>query len=89
MILLDINMPKLGGFEVLDFIKAHETLRSVPVVMLTTSDHECDIVKSYAKGACTYIAKPVDPKDFFDIVSQFSVYWALVARLPQVAASAV
>ena len=83
MILLDINMPKKNGFEVLDIIKTHEALRSIPVVMLTTSDHEADIVKSYAKGACSYISKPVNPKEFFDMVAQFSVYWSLIAKLPE------
>jgi CheY-like chemotaxis protein len=82
LILLDINMPKKNGFEVLKEIKADPELRHIPVVMLTTSDNERDIVKSYAKGACSFITKPMDFAKFGEIIRQFALYWALVVRVP-------
>jgi CheY-like chemotaxis protein len=82
LILLDINMPKKNGFEVLKEIKADPELRHIPVVMLTTSDSERDIVKSYAKGACSFITKPMDFGKFGEVIKQFALYWALVARVP-------
>lgn len=82
LILLDINMPKKNGFEVLNEIKTDPVLMHIPVVMLTTSDSEADIVKSYATGACSYITKPMDFDKFRDVVKQFALYWALVARIP-------
>jgi CheY-like chemotaxis protein len=82
LILLDINMPRKNGFEVLNEIKADPTLMHIPVVMLTTSDSEADIVKSYAKGACSYITKPMDFDKFQEVVKQVALYWALVARIP-------
>jgi len=82
LILLDINMPKKNGFEVLNELKADPALMHIPVVMLTTSDNEADIVKSYAKGACSYITKPMDFDKFRDVIKQFALYWALVARIP-------
>jgi len=82
LILLDINMPKKNGFEVLKELKADPTLMHIPVVMLTTSDNEADIVKSYVKGACSYITKPMDFDKFREVVKQFALYWALVARVP-------
>ena len=82
LILLDINMPKKNGFEVLSELKADPALMHIPVVMLTTSDNELDIVKSYAKGACSYITKPMDFDKFRDVIKQFALYWALIARIP-------
>jgi len=82
LILLDINMPKKNGFEVLNELKADPALMHIPVVMLTTSDSEADIVKSYAKGACSYITKPMDFDKFREVIKQFALYWALVARIP-------
>jgi CheY-like chemotaxis protein len=82
LVLLDINMPKKNGFEVLNDMKADPALMHIPVVMLTTSDSEADIVKSYARGACSFITKPMDFDKFRDVVRQFALYWALVARVP-------
>lgn len=82
LILLDINMPKKNGFEVLKEIKEDRDLLHIPVVMLTTSDNERDIVKSYAKGACSFITKPMDFDKFGEVVKQFALYWTLVARVP-------
>jgi CheY-like chemotaxis protein len=85
LILLDINMPKKNGFEVLNEIKADPDLKHIPVVMLTTSDSEADIVKSYARGACSFITKPMDFDKFRDVIRQFALYWALVSRVPATA----
>jgi CheY-like chemotaxis protein len=82
LILLDINMPKKNGFEVLNELKADPDLMHIPVVMLTTSDSEADIVKSYAKGACSFITKPMDFDKFRNVIKQFALYWALVCRVP-------
>lgn len=82
LILLDINMPKKNGFEVLNEIKADPALMHIPVVMLTTSDSESDIMKSYAHGACSFITKPMDFDKFRDVIRQFALYWALVSRVP-------
>ncbi len=81
LILLDINMPKKNGFEVLNEIKADSELRHIPVIMLTTSDNERDVVTSYSKGACSFITKPMDFNRFSAVATQFELYWAL-ARVP-------
>jgi len=82
ILLLDINMPRKNGFEVLAEIKADPRLRALPVVMLTVSDREEDIVRSYDQGACSYIRKPVTLSRFVDVVKEFELYWSLVSRIP-------
>jgi CheY-like chemotaxis protein len=82
MVLLDINMPKKNGFEVLRELKADPAICAIPVVMLTTSEREEDIVSSYGSGACTFISKPVDLDKLKQIANQFEMYWALVAKVP-------
>lgn len=82
LILLDINMPKKNGFETLDEIKEDVKLKHIPVVMLTVSKAETDILKSYSHGACTYINKPVDFEKLKEVVKQFELYWTLVAKIP-------
>ena len=82
LVMLDINMPKKNGFEVLETMKADPALRSIPVIMLTVSDREEDIIKSYANGACSFIKKPVDFDRFKEVIKQFELYWTLVSRIP-------
>ncbi len=82
LILLDLNLPKLDGRQVLTQIKAHDALRSIPVVVLTSSDAEQDIVRSYALGANCYVTKPVDLKAFQAIVQAIEGFWLTVVRLP-------
>jgi len=82
LILLDINMPKKNGFEVLEEIKSDPNLKQIPVVMLTTSDREADIVKSYATGASSFITKPVGFENLKKVVEQIGLYWAVVAKIP-------
>jgi len=82
MVLLDINMPKKNGFEVLREMKSDAGLSAIPVVMLTTSEREEDILHSYLGGACTFISKPVDIEKLKQIANRFEIYWALVAKVP-------
>ena len=82
LVLLDINMPKKNGFEVLESLKADPRLRPLPVIMLTTSDREEDIALSYANGAWSFIRKPVDVAWLKGVVQQFDQYWTLVWRIP-------
>jgi CheY-like chemotaxis protein len=63
-------------------MKADVDLRHIPVVMLTTSDRENDVVKSYATGACSFVTKPMDFDKFGEVAQQLALYWALVARVP-------
>jgi CheY-like chemotaxis protein len=82
LILLDLKLPKVDGIEVLRTLKADENTRTVPVVMLTSSQEERDIVESYALGVNSYIVKPVDFSKFLDMVSQVGLYWSLVNKVP-------
>ncbi|MBC7389164.1 MAG: response regulator [Opitutaceae bacterium] len=82
LILLDINLPKVDGKEVLSFIKNHEDYKSIPVVMLTTSTSEKDILDSYKAYANCYIAKPVDLGKFMDVVKSIENFWVTIVQLP-------
>jgi CheY-like chemotaxis protein len=83
LILLDLNMPRMNGREFLAEIKKDPALASIPVVVLTTSDVERDVVSSYKLGAAGYITKPVDMEQFIDAVRQLDNYWFVLARLPK------
>ena len=82
LVLLDINMPRMNGFEVLGEMKSAPALKHIPVVMLTTSGREEDIIKSYRSGAASYITKPVNFAGFRELVSRFALYWTTVSRVP-------
>jgi CheY-like chemotaxis protein len=84
LVLLDINMPRLNGFEVLSAMKSDPTLRTIPVVMLTTSTRDEDVVRSYNGGACSFVSKPVSFEKLKDVIKQFALYWSLVAVVPPV-----
>lgn len=86
LILLDIRLPKLDGIEVLREIKRHPVYRTVPVVMLTTSQEEADVRNSYELGVNSYIVKPVDFEKFLEVVRRIDLYW-LLTNLPPVAAA--
>ena len=75
LILLDLNLPRLSGLEVLNAIKTSDTLRSIPVVILSTSDAEQDIASAYAHYANDYIVKPVDFDEFSTAITMLSSYW--------------
>jgi len=83
MILLDLNMPRMNGGEFLAVVKADEALKAIPVVVLTTSDVERDIIASYHLGAAGYITKPVDMEQFIDAIRQVGDYWFVLTRLPK------
>ncbi len=82
IILLDLNLPRMGGLEVLEKIKDDLELRVIPVVILTTSQDEADIAKSYRSHANCYIAKPVDFEKFMQVVRSLEDFWLTVVRLP-------
>lgn len=75
IVLLDLNMPRLNGFETLAAIRGDPQLRALPVVMLTSSDDEADVQRCYEAGANTYMVKPVTRAKFESLVSTFSSYW--------------
>jgi len=78
LVLLDINLPKVSGLEVLRIIRAHDRTRYLPVVVLTTSNEERDIVETYNLGANSYVRKPVVFGDFLEAVRVVGLYWLLV-----------
>ena len=82
LILLDINMPRMNGHEFLGVIKADPQLKSIPVVVLTTSDVHRDVEASYELGAAGYITKPVDFVQFASAINQLGNYWFALVRLP-------
>ena len=81
-ILLDIKMPKVNGLEVLEKIKSDPQLKTIPVVMLSSSREEPDLQKAYSLGANCYVVKPVDYQQFFEAVKQIGVFWALLNEAP-------
>lgn len=82
IILLDLNMPRLDGRGLLAKIKADDKLKTIPVVVLTTSRAEEDIAKSYELQASCYVPKPVDIDDFMEVMRQIETFWLESARLP-------
>jgi CheY-like chemotaxis protein len=82
VVLLDLKMPKVDGLQVLRQVKADETLRQVPIVMLTSSREEQDLVESYRLGANGYVVKPVDFERFAEAVKQLGMFWAVVNEPP-------
>jgi chemotaxis family two-component system response regulator Rcp1 len=83
LILLDINLPKMDGKEVLSIIKNDPDLRRIPVIMLTTSSSEKDIFASYDNHANCYITKPVDLEKFMDVVRTIEDFWISIVKLPK------
>jgi len=82
LILLDLNLPKVDGREVLEKIKADPKLKRIPVVVLTVVTREEDIVRSYDLGVNTFISKPVGFEEFIKVVTTIKEYWLLIATLP-------
>lgn len=82
VMLLDIKMPRKDGIEVLREIRNDESLKSMPVVILTSSREQQDLINSYELGVNAYVVKPVNFKDFVDAVKQTGLFWAVVNELP-------
>jgi two-component system response regulator len=83
LVLLDIKMPKVDGIEVLRQIKAEGPLQGIPVVVMTSSNEERDVVESYRLGVNSYIVKPVEFASFVETVAKIGLYWILTNRAPQ------
>ena len=82
LILLDLNLPKVNGLEVLERIKTKDGLCSIPVIMLTVSNRDEDVARSYKLGSSTYIQKPVEFDKFFHAIEVLGEYWIIIATLP-------
>jgi CheY-like chemotaxis protein len=82
VILLDLKLPKVNGLEVLRAVRTTEQLKSIPVVMLTSSQEESDVVQSYALGVNAYVVKPVDFKQFVTAIADLGVFWAVLNEPP-------
>lgn len=83
LVLLDIKMPKVDGIEVLRQVKENARTRLIPVVVMTSSNEEKDVVESYRLGVNSYIVKPIEFAVFFDTVSKIGLYWVLTNRVPE------
>lgn len=82
LVLLDVNLPKKNGHEVLQFIKGNEDLKQIPVIMLTTSSAEIDINLSYKNYVNCYITKPVEVDDFMKAITKIEDFWISIVKLP-------
>lgn len=82
LIILDLNLPKIDGLEVLKRLKANERTKLIPVVVLTSSDEQKDLLTSYGLGANSYIRKPVDFNKFIEVASNIGLYWLVLNELP-------
>ncbi len=82
VVLLDLNLPRIGGMEVLRRMRSDDRTKLVPVVILTSSKEEQDVIKGYKLGCNSYIRKPVDFNQFMDAVKQLGIYWLLINEPP-------
>jgi len=80
VILLDLNMPKINGLEVLQKIKSHPDFKAIPVVILTTSSESSDLQAAYRLGANSYIVKPVNFEKFLDVANHIDLYWRVINK---------
>ena len=82
LVLLDVNLPKINGHEVLAYIKNNERFKSIPVIMLTTSSSEKDVLKSYKNHVNCYITKPIDLSDFMQAITKIEDFWINIVSIP-------
>ncbi len=82
VVLLDINLPKINGLEILHHFKTHPLIQKVPIVILTTSAEDRDIQAAYEEGANSYIVKPVDFEKFVEVAAQIDLYWNVINISP-------
>lgn len=82
-VLLDLNLPRVGGMEVLEQIKEDPELRTIPVIILTSSETEEDVVKSYERYTNAYLTKPISPDEFISLVRSFEDFWLSIVTLPE------
>lgn len=82
LILLDLKMPKVSGIKVLEQIKSDPDLHTIPVVILTSSKEDPDVERCYELGANSYIVKPVESENFFQVVKEIGLYWIVLSQLP-------
>ena len=82
LVLLDLNLPRKDGREVLEEMKADMDLRRIPVIVLTTSSAEADILRSYESHVNAYVQKPIDLQEFIDVVRSFEQFWLSIVKLP-------
>jgi CheY-like chemotaxis protein len=82
LILLDLKMPKMSGTEVLEKLKSDPDFKCIPVVILTSSKEDPDVQRCYALGANSYITKPVESDNFFNVIKEIGMYWMVLTQLP-------
>ncbi|WP_119155031.1 response regulator [Caldimonas tepidiphila] len=82
VVLLDLKLPKVNGLEVLEAVRGTESMRSLPVVMLTSSHEESDLLRSYQLGVNAYVVKPVDFRQFVGAISELGMFWAVLNEPP-------
>jgi CheY-like chemotaxis protein len=83
VVLLDVKLPRIDGIEVLRQLRAHSRTRTLPIVMVTSSDEQEDLLRSYDSGANSYVRKPIELAEFQEMVGQIGLYWALINRKPR------
>lgn len=83
IILLDLNLPRVHGHEVLKVIKENERLKSIPTIVLSTSYHESDIKQAYQNYANAYLVKPINFDDFLNVISKFDSFWLNIVKYPK------
>lgn len=83
LILLDLKMPRMDGLEVLAALKKDERFKAIPIVMLTSSREESDLIKGYNLGVNAYVVKPVDFKDFAQAIKEIGIFWAIINEVPK------
>lgn len=84
VVILDLKLPKIGGRDVLHQIRLHERTKLVPVIILSSSEEEDDLIKCYSFGANSYIQKPVDFEEFSSVIRQIGTYWLLLNKSPYI-----